>query len=100
MESCKLCNNSNKIQERGLCKECSIYSDEQVLKQNLLDEIQDMENNIKYKEEAFLRKYGWDYSCNFPDCCWRFVKEVKGETIAVSMSDAISIEKEILHYQE
>jgi len=99
MNECKLCHENNEIKERGLCEECSVYSDEQVLKSKLLDEIQDMKNDLHFKQKAFLRKFGWDESCSFPDCCWRWVKVVKGETIAVSMDDAIRIETKIVHYK-
>ena len=96
---CKLCHEVMEIKERGLCQDCSVYSDEQVLKDSLMDEIKDKVREVGYKKEAFLRKYGWISSCNFPDSCWRWVKEIKGVTIAVSRDNAVRIEAEINHYK-
>ena len=74
-------------------------TENQEIKQKLIDDLQDKYNNIRFAKEAFLRKYGWDNSCKFPDCCWRWVKEIKGQTIAVSLNDAIDLESEIVEYQ-
>jgi hypothetical protein len=100
MKECKLCYEKfEKLNKRGLCKECAIFSDEEVLKNELLRKINDIKLDLDNVQSQFLRKFGWDCSCSFPDCCWRWVKEIKGETIAVSLNDAISIEKNIMHYQ-
>ena len=99
-EKCKLCQEITEIKERGLCKECCVYSDEQITKHGLLDEIEDMKNDLSNKNEAFLRLFGWDDSCDFPDSCWRWVKIIKSQTIAVSCSNAINIEKQIFHYRK
>lgn len=96
---CKLCHENIDIKERGLCADCSVYSDEQIQKSDLLNEIRDMEQNVLYRKEAFLRKYGWEHSCNFPGSYWLWVKCVRGETIAVSLNSAINIESNICHYK-
>lgn len=99
MEECKLCHENREIKERGLCSECSIYSDEQVLKEELSIKINNAELDLRGAKEIYLRQFGWEYSCSFPDACWRWVKVVRGETIAVSISCALSIEKNIQHYK-
>ena len=73
-------------------------SENQKLKNKLIDDIQDKTNDLRFAKEAFLRKNGWDSDCGFPDCCWRWVKEIKGQTIAVSLADAYDIECEIIEY--
>ena len=99
MNECKLCGEKREIKERGLCADCSIYSDEQVRKSSLSDEIQKMKEDVGFKKEAFLRLFGWEASCSFPDACWRWVKSIKGVTLALSLEHAVNLEENILHYQ-
>ncbi|MBN2591614.1 MAG: hypothetical protein JXA96_17240 [Sedimentisphaerales bacterium] len=100
MSDCKLCGENSKIIERGLCEECSVYSDEQVLKNNLFSDIQKTKENVNYKEEAFLRKFGWDCSCSFPGALWLWVKTIRGITMATSRDNAIIIEMNIEHFKK
>ena len=58
--------------------------------EKMVDEI----NQLKNTEEVFLRKYGWKYSCDFPDCCWRWCKEINGRILCLSRDDAIRVEEE------
>jgi len=99
MEECKLCKENREIKERGLCSECSIYSDEQVLKDELSIKILEAGWALEEAKKRYLRQFGWNHSCSFPDSCWRWVKVIRGETIAVSIDCALSIEKNILHYK-
>ena len=104
MDECKLCHENKKIKERDLCRECSIYSDEQMtilllLKEELSIEINNAELDLREAKKKYLRQFGWEHDCSFPDSCWRWVKVVRGETIAVSIECALSIERSILHYK-
>ena len=98
-DMCKLCYSKAEIKERGLCNECSIFSDEQVLKNDLLENIRTSEENIQYAKEEFLQKYGWATSSEFPGGYWLWVKSVRGQTIAVSLDMAIKIEQNISHFK-
>ena len=48
------------------------------------------------KMAIFLRKRGWDYTCEFPDSCWRYVKTVKGMRICVNANEAFNIERNFI----
>lgn len=48
------------------------------------------------KRDQFLATYGWDYSCDFPDSCWRFVKVVKGQSLFLSGRDAFDMERKFI----
>jgi len=67
----------------------------QKIKDGLIEKIRDKEQDLVFAKEAYLQKYGWFNSCSFPDCHWRWCKEVEGQTIAVSLGDALIIENEI-----
>lgn len=71
----------------------------QKIKRKLIDNLQKMKDDSRFTKESFLRKYGWANSCDFPDCCWRWCKEIRGQTITVSLEDAVDMEKEIIEYQ-
>lgn len=96
---CILCCSNTEIKERGLCKDCSIFSDEQVFKNNILEIIEKSERNICYAKEVFLRRYGWAESCKFSGAYWLWVKSVRGQKIAVSLDMAVMIEKNIVHFK-
>ena len=99
MTECKLCGENRTIKERGLCAECSIYSDEQLQKFKFSEEIQQIIEDVVFRKKAYLRLYGWESSCSFPDACWRWVKSIKGVTLALSLDGAYHIEQTIFHYQ-
>lgn len=99
MKECKLCHENREIKERGLCNDCSIYSDEQILKEELSIKIIDAERDLEYARRGYLKQFGWEHSCGFPGGYWLWVKVVRGETIAVPTGSAISIEKSIEHYK-
>jgi len=99
MKACKLCDENGKIKERGLCADCSDYSDEQIIKFKLAEEIQKAEEDVRYKKKEFLRLHGWATTSSFPDAHWRWVKSVKGVTLALSLNEAYSVEQAILHYK-
>ena len=52
MKACKLCDENGKIKERGLCADCSDYSDEQIIKFKLAEEIQKAEEDVRYKKKG------------------------------------------------
>ena len=73
-------------------------TENQKIKNKLLEGIEIHKANLHNAKATFLRKYGWDYCCNFPDSCWRWCKEVKGQTIALNLKEALSIESEIIEH--
>lgn len=52
--------------------------------------------DAKIKRDQFLVRYGWVYSCDFPDSCWRFVKTVKGQSLCLSGKDAFNMEHKFI----
>lgn len=100
MIECKLCHVNSEIKERGLCETCSSYSDEQVVKSEMLDKLRDLAMDIEHTQERFLCKFGWNQTCNLPGSRWMWVKEIKGQTVAVSRATAILMESEIEHYKK
>ena len=48
----------------------------------------------------FLRLHGWDYTCDFPDSCWRWVKQYGDQRLMLSEADAFTMEKDYLEPQE
>lgn len=59
----------------------------------LLDQLEGDQWTLDQLQIEYLRVAGWQYTCDFPDHCWRWKKDVRGVVLAVSKSDAISIQK-------
>jgi len=57
-----------------------------------IEDLLQAENDLNDLQEHFLHQQGWEQSCQFPDSCWRWTKEVDGKTLAVSKSDAFDFE--------
>lgn len=70
----------------------------QTIKYNFIENISKKVYDLQYVKEAFLRKYGWDASCAFPDSYWRWVKEIKGQTIATGLDEAVRMEEQIIEH--
>ena len=49
-----------------------------------------IEARSKYLEEA-----GWIYSCNHPDCCWRYGKTINGKFYVMNADEAMDLQKTI-----
>lgn len=73
-------------------------TENQVIKDKLFDDLQDKLNDIDALRGSILRKYGWVERCDFPDSCWRWVKVVKGVTLAIPTISAIRMEQNIIEY--
>ena len=78
--------------------EMSKQTENQKLKQKLFEELQDKKRDVENMQGSLLCKYGWEFKCDFPDCCWRWCKSIKGVTLAVSQSDAIHMEESTIEY--
>ena len=74
-------------------------TENQLLKDNLYDEVEDKKRDLNNLKEGILRKHGWHHSCTFPGSFWLWVKEVKGETIATTMDVALNIEANMVEYK-
>lgn len=51
---------------------------------------------LESKTAKWLRKYGWEERCNFPDSCGRWCKEIEGQIMMCRKSEAIKIERDFL----
>lgn len=79
------------------CK--NMCTENQKIKDKIIGDLDERTIDIRFAKETFLRKYGWDMTCSFPDHVWRWCKDIKGQTIAVSLDDAVDMEREIIEYQ-
>ena len=61
----------------------------------LSDKITTFEHCLDKAKQDYLTNTGWVSSCQFPDCCWRWTKEISGKVIAVGTTSAIRIQKEL-----
>ena len=61
-------------------------------KHALYDKIGAEQDKVRGLQMVFLRKYGWKYTCEYPDCCWRWSKHINGDTIAATLDDALQME--------
>lgn len=64
-------------------------------KEDLRLEIEEASSNLGEAKQKFLRKTGWDYSCDHPDYCWRWSKEIRGKNYSLGPDQAISMELRI-----
>lgn len=56
-------------------------------------EIERMFDDATYAREAWLRDRGWDYSSAYPDCYWRWSKDVKGERLTTRQAaEAVEVQ--------
>jgi len=62
------------------------------LKFEAVEELYEKARNAK---KQYLRKNDWDLSCDFPDSTWRWVKTLKGVTLALPFDDAFSMQSHI-----
>jgi len=42
--------------------------------------------------EKFLTASGWEQTCDFPDSCWRWCKQIKGKVLALTRDQAFKLE--------
>ena len=62
-----------------------------------LIDIEELEQGLEWDTEKLARDAGWDHSCGWPDCCWRWTKTFEGREIqASSAKRAVEIERSIL----
>jgi hypothetical protein len=71
-------------------------TESQKLKDKLHSELEQMASDVHYFRESLLRKYGGEYSCDFPDCRWRWVKVINGVTLAMDQASALDMEHAII----
>lgn len=62
--------------------------------------IQIMENEVKSLKGKWLRKYGWEESCDFVDSNWRWVKQIGDVLYMCDMGEAINIEYNFLEEEK
>jgi hypothetical protein len=58
-----------------------------------LQEIRDKEQRLEHLKRQYLTERGWQYRCDFPDSCWRWVKKFeRGGVITARLDNAVHIE--------
>lgn len=58
--------------------------------------IEERQRLIDSDVEQLARDSGWEHSCGWPDCCWRWTKEFEGKQLQeASASSAIHVETSI-----
>ena len=76
-----------------------IIQEKESMTQSFKEKTDELYHEIYMTEQklnALLRKYGWEYKCNFPDSCWRWCKKMEdGRVICVSRAEALQIEENI-----
>ncbi len=55
----------------------------------------DLETDLNHARDKFLRQRGWTFSSDYPDCCWRWSKEIAGKRITGDAQQAIRVEQAI-----
>ena len=71
--------------------------DEMTAKELAFEPIRIMEIELDQLKNKWLERYGWKYSCDFIDSCWRWSKEIEGKLmICNSIREAIRIENDFL----
>jgi hypothetical protein len=60
-----------------------------------IDQIRDAEASLDGLRQAYLRSRGWRYSCDYPDCCWRWSKIFDRGVVVTegTTSDAVCTEE-------
>lgn len=48
---------------------------------------------LQAKKQNYLRRHGWELTCEAPDSRWRWAKEIKGKTYLMSVEDAMHIQE-------
>jgi len=66
--------------------------DEMTEKEKSYEPIRLLQNDLEHKRRVWLEKHGWSESCDFPDSCWRWCKEIDGKLMMCSQATAIKIE--------
>jgi hypothetical protein len=61
-------------------------------------QIHQQEDSIKGLKEELLRKLGWVYSSDYPDCCWRWSKKFGSQTIFYDTDGAFAMEWHMSDY--
>ena len=56
--------------------------------------------DAEQKRSNFLLLRGWCHTSDFPDCIWRYVKTVKGQTICLNAEDAFRMERNFIEPME
>jgi hypothetical protein len=65
-----------------------------------LSDIRQATIDLEYMQERFLRRRGWESSCDFPGAIWLWCKKIRGRQIATDMSHAFSMESYEVEFQE
>lgn len=63
--------------------------------QDTFDMLREANRRLDNIYAKFLTDRGWTYSCGFPDCRWRWSKEIDGITYAMRPEDAVDLEDAI-----
>ncbi|KKN26089.1 hypothetical protein LCGC14_0878060 [marine sediment metagenome] len=74
-------------------------NDEMSEKEQSFESIRLMELELINKKALWLKKYGWDQSCDFIDSSWRWCKEINGKKMMCDRDEAINIEYNYLSEQ-
>ena len=51
---------------------------------------------LENERSRWLGKNGWEQSCQFPDSCWRWCKEIEGKMMMCNKTEAIKIERDFV----
>jgi len=67
-------------------------NDEMSEKELSYETVRLLEIELQRKRRAWLRKYGWEYSCDFIDDGWRWLKTIDGKLMMCDEAEAINLE--------
>lgn len=70
--------------------------EEMTPKEESYEPIRLLEIELSSAKAKWLEKNGWTESCQFPDSCWRWCKEIEGKMMMCSKSEAIKIEHDFV----
>lgn len=65
-------------------------------KEESYEPIRLLEIELSLAKAKWLERHGWEESCQFPDSCWRWWKEIGGQMMMCSKSEAIKIERDFV----
>ena len=70
--------------------------DEMTSKEESYEPIRIMEIDLGSAKTKWLEDNGWKESCQFPDSCWRWCKEIDGKMMMCRKAEAIKIERDFV----